>query len=139
MELTDREACPTRFYRFAPDSLRIRAEFRPGRLRHDICCLRYGRWFSSKGLTLAPKGRGEAMIRTVRGDEKQEPTTYMIVGRFSEVGDAHLMLGRTRVVLPAPLTPDGLTIGEILTVCAHRNGGDYVAETLSPGFPARRS
>jgi hypothetical protein len=61
----------------------------------------------------------------------------MIVGRLAEVGDAHLILGRTCVVLPAALIPDGLTIGEILTVCAHRNGGDYVAETVSPGFPSR--
>jgi hypothetical protein len=79
------------------------------------------------------------MIRTVRGDEKQGPNRYMIVGRLSEVGEAHLMLGRTRVVLPAPLKPDGLMIGEILTVCAHRQGGDYLAESVSPGFPSRGS
>jgi hypothetical protein len=36
------------------------------------------------------------------------------------------------MVLPAALKPDGLTIGEIVTVCAHRDGGDYVAETVSP-------
>jgi len=77
------------------------------------------------------------MIRTVRGDEKQGPTTYMIVGRLSEVGEAHIVVGRTRIVLPAVLLPDGLSIGEILTVCARRDGGHYVAETFSPGFPSR--
>jgi hypothetical protein len=75
----------------------------------------------------------------VRGDEKQGPTAYMIVGRLSEVGHAHIVLGRTRVVLPPALLPDRLSIGEILTVCAHREGGDYAAKTVSPGFPSRRS
>jgi|RhiMethySRZTD1v2_1073278.scaffolds.fasta_scaffold2015430_2 hypothetical protein len=77
------------------------------------------------------------MIRTVPGDKKQGPTTYMIVGRLSEVGHAHIVLGRTRVVLPPALLPDGLTIGELLTVCARRDGGDYVAETVRRGFPSR--
>ena len=71
------------------------------------------------------------MIRTVRADEKQERTRYMIVGRLSEIGQAHIVVGGTRAVLPAELPGMGLTTGEIVTVSAGRDDGHYVVETVA--------
>ena len=76
------------------------------------------------------------MIRTLNGHEQDGLTTYMIVGRLEEIASAHVTVGRTRIVVHSELT--GLTIGEMVTVCAHRDGDQYVADTIAHGLPPRR-
>jgi len=75
------------------------------------------------------------MIRTLNQRDQDGLSQYMIVGGLQEIGETHILVGRTRVLVNSK--PRGLTLGDMVTVCAHRRGDQYVADAITAGLPAR--
>jgi hypothetical protein len=75
------------------------------------------------------------MIRTLNEHDQDGLSQYMIVGGLQEIAETHILVGRTRVLVIS--TPTGLTLGDMVTVCAHRRGDQYVADAITRGLPAR--
>jgi hypothetical protein len=59
------------------------------------------------------------------------PPITILVGEVTEITDRHLVLAPgTRVVLPKELS--GITTGMVVRVRATREGGRYIAESITP-------